>query len=173
MFVCSINNPAINIDPKGLFYSPCVIYGANCTESPDPTPPDYSPCEYYERMCQERGCIYHCFAIQVCRGKNRLINRIMRSCRANNRDLNCIRRCLVRKDKAIHKGDDIYCRRENSAERASGRPVHCGGSCNKRRCINNYHNECFLECGIPRICYGGNWDRRGNVPDWTWKNDGD
>jgi hypothetical protein len=108
---------------------------------------DYTPCSYYDDVAKKNGCKYHAAAGDICRGKHLGVNTMADMCHLqNSRQLNCIRRCLIRKDAQARQ--DPNCKKEGTCST---------GTCTKLSCINRYHEECFVECGSKASCYGGNY----------------
>jgi RHS repeat-associated protein len=127
-------DPLTQIDPMGLMGR-----GSGVPSRPQQPWPremnDFGPCAYYDQKCQDTGCFYYCYsAPAVCRNAQ--------SAPApysfyGPSKLNCVRRCLVREDQKIR-----------------------GAACDGKRClpdkdIDDYHQTCFTECGVPPILYPG------------------
>ena len=143
----AIQNPLYYTDPQGL-YNP---ERANRTR----VDPDYSQCDYYRHVSRNNGCKYHEAAYSICGGRHQLVNFITGLCGISTSELNCIRKCLIDSDKKAR--NDPNCQ--------TG-PGDCGGTgCTRKSCIDSYHRECFVDCGVSQRCYGGNY---GDYP-----NDGD
>ncbi len=157
------SNPLSLTDPKGqdLFgnrpgKNPVTgCYGRKCGMPPDANP-DYSPCLYYLYIALTQGCNYHKSGYKVCTGSSnwfaQAANAFLSTCTGfiySERYKNCVRKCLVEKDKQARKNPKCQLH------------ICDGGVCTKRACIDDYHEECFKRCGIPTNCYGGNWDNWG------------
>jgi RHS repeat-associated protein len=132
-------NPVSRIDPSGL-------WGRVRVE--DWAQQDYSACSYYDQVAKTFGCKYHQAAGRICRGGHLGVNLLLDSCGLlNTAKLNCVRRCLARKD--------AEARQDPSCQKGPGGCSTSG--CTRLSCINRYHNECFTECGAGVACYGGNY----------------
>jgi RHS repeat-associated protein len=127
-------DPITQVDPMGLMG---VASGAVVSHvGPWPNElSDFTPCKYYKQMCDKTGCRYYCFTgPAVC--NNAQAAPFWFSFYGATK-LNCVRRCLVQKDKEAH-----------------------GKSCNGPGClpdsvIDGYHRVCFEQCGIPASVYPG------------------
>lgn len=121
-------NPLGSVDPLGLL-------GSKGTPNLS-IPPDYSPCSYYDKKCTETGCRYYCTtAPTICRNAEKL----PLFWGIGSGKLNCIRRCLVREDAKVHK-------KKNQCT---------DNDCLTDKEIDDYHNLCFTECGVPPSRYPG------------------
>lgn len=105
--------------------------------------PNTAQCSYYDGVARRSGCKYHAFAGDVCRGKNLGVNFL--TLRMANSNLNCIRSCLIESDKKARASSTCQTTTCNSR-----------GQCTKKSCIDSYHNQCFVKCGVPSWLYGGN-----------------
>ena len=156
-YLYSLANPVILFDIDGKRVPSCPLgSGVGCIP-PQPEPQDYSACNYYDRVSEESGCKYHRDAGEICRGRHRGVNLMTSICNlTGTKELNCIRRCLARRDSEARNSDE--CR--------TG-PGDCPGEgCVRQSCIQQYHRECFVECGMSSACFGGNY--------WKgYSNDGD
>jgi len=142
-------NPVRFIDPRGQRSATGLFPGPG--DFPDT--PDYSSCSYYDRVANENGCNYHHNAANICRGSYHpwsvAANGMLRACAmfssyTVNQVMNCVRACLAAYDEWVRENDPS-CRLE------------CTG-CTKRECIDQYHWQCFNNCGVSGRCYGGNYD---------------
>jgi hypothetical protein len=86
-------------------------------------------------MCQKTGCRYYCFTGPlVCRNAQAAPSWFSYFGASK---LNCVRRCLVREDQKVRKD-----------------------KCDDKNCLSNseidqYHQTCFTECGVPPGAYPG------------------
>jgi hypothetical protein len=159
IYIYANMNAILNIDHKGLW-----IWSFE--------EDDYSVCSYYDEVVNKYDCTYHKNAARICRFENGvdsyLANGWIRFCSfvrsigstefANAENRNCIRRCLAKKDAEARRQDDcrIYSKGGDN----------CGPKgCIKRQCIDTYHNLCFMECNISRLCYGGNYPYEYDADD--------
>lgn len=144
-------NPISRVDPEGLW---------GRVPASEWQMQDYSPCAYYDEVAKKFGCRYHQAAARICRGGHLGVNLLTDTCSLQNTSkLNCIRRCLVRKDAEARQNPQ--CQKDGPCG---------GGGCTRLSCINRYHNECFRECGSGPGCYGGNYDLGTGA---SYQNDGD
>ena len=113
--------------------------------------PNTGLCTYYDSI----DCKYHQFARGVCRGNNLAVNVLTFT--FSTQTMNCIRSCLIESDKKAQ--EDPNCTITKCDPKKT--------KCTRKSCIDNYHRQCFIQCGAPGgdFLYGGNW---GNYP-----NDGD
>jgi RHS repeat-associated protein len=148
-FAFVTGNPVSFVDPFGLerqslFPSPKDF----------PKTPSLEVCSYYDRIAKEQGCNYHSYAAQICRGEPVLwsfaANFLLKLCASDQYHIeqikNCVRTCLVSYDHFVL---------ENLPECS----IQCKeGVCTSIECIDAYHNQCFSNCAVLPICYGGRWD---------------
>ncbi len=146
-FSYSAQNPVIRFDLDGQW---------SRVREEDWAEQDYSVCSYYAKVAKKDGCKYHKEAERICRGRHQGVNIMSDTCGLQNtRNLNCIRSCLARRDDEARKDPDCQKKSECS-----------GGVCTRLSCIHQYHNDCFVECGSSKGCYGGNyWDGFPNDGD--------
>lgn len=135
------SNPLVRTDSDGLR-----------TRTTDWKPQDYFVCSYYDNVSNKVGCLYHRFAAIACRDMDQAVNAMVDLCGlVSSRQLNCIRKCLVREDEKAR--NDPNCQIEKDRCSCSG--TVC--ACTKRSCVNAYHDKCYLECSVSRACYGGHY----------------
>jgi hypothetical protein len=130
-----VTDPLTQIDPFGLMGRASGAAGSR-VQSPWPKElNDFTPCDYYRQTCDKTGCRYYCTTGPlVCRNAQAAPSWFSLY---GATKLNCVRRCLVKKD-------------------AETRAAKCVGSkCLPDADIDAYHNTCFTECGVPPGAYPG------------------
>jgi|LakMenEpi03Aug12_release.lakeMendotaPanAssembly.Ray.scaffolds.fasta_scaffold913740_2 hypothetical protein len=130
-------NPISGKDPTGLAND-----GGRSMFSPQDRC-DTSACDYYKEICRQNpGCRYYCYtAPLMCNAGGFTFPGFWT---VRGRDLNCIRRCLVREDaKERRKQDDTS-------------PNQCDDKkCLSDTVIDKYHVTCYTECGVSSDRYPG------------------
>ena len=136
-------NPISGKDPTGLAND-----GGSSMFSPQDRS-DTSACDYYKEICRQNpGCRYYCVTAPLMCNFGGFVPGFMT---VPGRDLNCIRRCLVREDaKERHKQDNTS-------------PNQCDDKkCLSDTVIDKYHVTCYTECGVDLNRYPG--VNPGNYP---------
>ena len=131
-------NPISGKDPTGLAND-----GGRSMFSPQDRS-DTSACAYYQKLCQQTGCRYYCYTAPIMCNAGAFTFPGFWTVRG--RELNCIRRCLVREDAAA--------RQRQQSEQCKE------SSCLPDSTIDQYHVSCYTECGVNPGRYPG------VNPDW-------
>ena len=126
-------NPLSKVDPEGLMGN--ASGASQAKPGPGREPVDTSPCAYYQKRAQETRCRYYTTIAPFMCSYGGYVPLFWG---VQTRELNCIRRCLVREDAKL-----------------TGNQCTDSSSCRSDLEIDAYHKACYSECGVSWSRYPG------------------